>query len=325
MEIGSEENGYKIGMQNGRIFYYDVKKNWWSRAGVPDKMPAGEPGGPDSEMFYEFAEIKHDKKFGEHCHPNCDCGRFLEIGNNVFMEYIKNEDGSFSLLPQKNIDFGGGLERLAMAVNNSPDIIKTNHKPILDYLEKLSGKIYGQNKEYTKDFRIIADHVKASVFLIGDGVIPSNTDRGYFVRRLLRRAVSCSDKLGIQKTALSEIVDSVVESYKNIYPDVFDKKEIIKKEIDKEENKFRITLKNGLREFDKLMERRFFGINGAEGEKMMMVLGKDAFDLFQTFGFPIELTVELANERGMKVDIHDFELFKEKHSKDFPNRFRRHV
>ena len=134
VDIGSEENGYKVGMQEGRIFYYDVKKNWWSRAGVPDNMPSGEPGGPDSEMFYEFTEIKHNKKFGENCHPNCDCGRFLEIGNNVFMEYKKNEDKTFSKLPQKNIDFGGGLERLAMAVNNCSDIIEVNHRPIINYI-----------------------------------------------------------------------------------------------------------------------------------------------------------------------------------------------
>ena len=124
IEIGSEENGYKVGMQGGRIFFYDAKKNWWSRSGTPDKMPAGEPGGPDSEMFYEFTEVKHNKKFGEHCHPNCDCGRFLEIGNSVFMEYKKNPDGSFSKLPQRNVDFGGGLERISMAAQKMNDIIR---------------------------------------------------------------------------------------------------------------------------------------------------------------------------------------------------------
>lgn len=290
VEIGSEENGYKVGMQGGRIFYYDVKKNWWSRAGVPDNMPSGEPGGPDSEMFYEFTEVKHDPKFGEHCHPNCDCGRFLEIGNNVFMEYKKNEDGTFSKLPQKNIDFGGGLERLSMAVNNSPDIIQTNHRAILDYLEKVSGKIYGKNQEDTRAFRIISDHMKAAVFLIGDGVIPSNTNQGYFVRRLIRRAILYSDKLGIKENGLFQLVAPLLESYKNVYQDTYEKKEVISEEIKKEEKKFRDTLQRGLKEFEK---------------------GIDPFILFSTYGFPIELTVELAKEKGETIDL---EKFKEKMS-----------
>ncbi len=285
VEIGSEENGYKVGMQGGRIFYYDVKKNWWSRAGIPDNMPSGEPGGPDSEMFYEFANVEHDTKFGEFCHPNCDCGKFLEIGNNVFMEYLKNQDGTFSKLPQQNIDFGGGLERLAMAVNNCPDIIETNHRSILDYLEKLSGKVYGKDKADTKAFRIIADHLRAAVFLIADGVSPSNTDKGYFVRRLLRRAIFNWDQLGIQGENLSELVDSALDTYKNVYPDTCDKKESIKNEIIKEENKFRETLDRGLKEFEK---------------------GIDPFILFTTYGFPIELTLELAKEKGREIDIEDF-------------------
>ena len=293
VELGSEENAYKIGMQGGRIFYYDVKKNWWSRAGVPDNMPAGEPGGPDSEMFFEFTEIEHNKKFGEQCHPNCDCGRFIEIGNNVFMAYKKNEDGTFPKLPKQNIDFGGGLERISMAANNCPDVIKTNHKSILDYLEKLSDKKYGESESEIKDFRIIADHMKASVFLIGDGVIPSNTDRGYFVRRLLRRAIVCSDRLGI-KNGLAEVVDSVLEPYKSAYADTFEKKEIIKKEIEKEENRFRETLAKGLKEFEK---------------------GIDPFVLFTTYGFPIELTVELAQEKGQKIDLEDFHKKMAEHQK----------
>ena len=294
VDIGSEENGYKVGMQGGKIFYYDVKKNWWSRAGVPSNMPNGEPGGGDSEMFYEFTNVEHDKTFGEHCHPNCDCGRFLEIGNNVFMEYVKNEDGTFSKLPQSNIDFGGGLERIAMAANNLPDIIELNHKTILDYLEKLSGKTYGVNKEETRAFRIIADHLKASVFLISDGVIPSNSERGYFVRRLLRRAVICSDKLGIEKTSLSGVVDSVLESYKDVYRDTYEKRESIKNEILKEEEKFRKTLEQGLKEFKK---------------------GVDPFVLFTTYGFPIELTLELAKEKGIQVDIEDFNKKLAEHQK----------
>lgn len=294
VEIGSEENGYEVGMQGGRIFYYDVKKNWWSRAGIPQNMPAGEPGGPDSEMFYEFTEIEHNPKFGKNCHPNCDCGRFLEVGNNVFMEYKKNEDGTFSKLPQKNIDFGGGLERIAMAVNNCSDVIEVNHRPIIDYLEKVSGKIYKQNKNETKAFRVIADHMKASVFLIADGVLPSNTDQGYFVRRIIRRSVRYADSLGIKESVLAPIVHSITEMYKNSYPGVFEKTDFIHKEILLEEERFRKTLEKGLKEFEK---------------------GVDPFILFTTYGFPFELTQELAKEKGYEVDEKKFHKDLKEHQK----------
>ena len=282
VEIGSEEDGYTIGMRGGRIFY--DKKNWWSRAGTPENMPAGEPGGPDSEMFYDFG-TPHDPKFGKECHPNCDCGRFIEIGNNVFMEYKKNADGTFSKLPQQNVDFGGGLERMTMAINNCSDVIEANHKSIIDYVEKISGKIYGKKEEETKAFRVIADHMKASVFLIGDGVIPSNTDQGYYARRLIRRAVRYWDKLGIKESGLGALVDSVLENYKDSYPDTCGKKEVIKDEIKKEEERFRKTLKGGLKQFEK---------------------GVDPFILFTTYGFPFELTQELAKEKGIEVDKNKF-------------------
>ena len=287
VEMGSEENAYTIGMQGGRIFYYDAKKNWWSRAGIPEKMPAGEPGGADSEMFYEFTDVEHDLKFGPHCHPNCDCGRFLEIGNNVFMEYKKNTDGTFSRLPQKNIDFGGGLERMAMAIQNSPDIIESNHRPILDYIEIVSGKIYGKNPEETKAFRVIADHMKASVFLISDGVFPTNTDQGYFVRRLIRRSVRYSDSLGITENVLANIVKPIVEMYADSYPELLNVSSVIENAIIVEERRFRETLAKGLREFEKKV---------------------DPFILFTTYGFPIELTEELAKEKGWTVDKEKFEL-----------------
>jgi alanyl-tRNA synthetase len=193
--IGSESDGYAKGMQGGRIFYYEAKKNWWSRAGVPAKMPAGEPGGPDSEMFYDFGG-EHDTSFGEHCHPNCDCGRFMEIGNNVFMQYIKQQDGTFGLLPKQNVDFGGGLERIAAAANNDNDVFNTDvFKEVIDLLSSFSGKEY--TGEYKRSFRIVADHMRAVVFMLGDGVVPSNTERGYVLRRLLRRAAQHALKLGV--------------------------------------------------------------------------------------------------------------------------------
>ena len=291
--IGSEEDGYTRGIKPGeRIFFYDAKKNWWSRSGVPAHMPPGEPGGPDSEVFYRF-DVEHDTSFGPHCHPNCDCGRFLEIGNSVFMQYHKKDDGSFELLPKANVDFGGGLERIAMAASNTPDIIAVNHAPIVTFIEQATGKRYGESDALTKAFRVIADHIKAAVFLIGDGVYPSNTDQGYFVRRLIRRAVRYADLLGIEEDKLGAIVGPVIEPYRKAYPALAERSSDIERAITEEERKFRITLRRGLREFNKL--------NGN------IVSGKDAFLLFSTYGFPVEVTAELAHERGMTLDTDGFE------------------
>ncbi len=297
-EIGSEEDGYIKGIKEGeRIFYYDAKKNWWSRAGTPDKMPAGEPGGPDSEVFYDFG-TPHDTKFGEHCHPNCDCGRFLEIGNSVFMQYIKQDDGTFALLPKQNVDFGGGLERIVMAATNSPDIITSNHAPIIEYLEKASGKSY---KDDVRSFRIIADHMKAAVFLIADGVKPGAADQGYFVRRLIRRSVRYADKLGIAEAGFAQVVQPVVDMYKDQYPELVEKIQEIEASISGEEEKFRKTLARGKKELE-----RFTG-NGS-------VSAQDAFQLVTTFGFPLELIIEEAGERGIKqIDIEGFKELLKKH------------
>src|SRR3990167_5384197 len=181
--LGSGADGYRKGMQvgpnpsdgQGRIFYYDASKNWWSRAGEPENMPDGEPGGPDSEVFYDF-RTPHDAKYGPECHPNCECGRFLEIGNSVFMQYIKAKDGTFKLLPKQNVDFGGGLERIAAAKNDNPDVFATDvFEELIVLLEFYSdGKSYDDSR-YTKSFRIIADHIRAATFMIADGVKPSNT------------------------------------------------------------------------------------------------------------------------------------------------------
>ncbi|MFA5745012.1 MAG: alanine--tRNA ligase [Candidatus Paceibacterota bacterium] len=293
--IGSEAEGYERGMKEGEhIFYYEAKKNWWSRAGTPDKMPAGEPGGPDSEMFYDFG-TPHDTAFGAHCHPNCDCGRFLEIGNSVFMQYLKKEDGSFGLLPKQNVDFGGGLERITMATTLNPDIIEVCHRPILDHLEKLSGKKYGENKEEVRSFRIVADHIKASVFLIADGVLPAKSDRGYFVRRLIRRSVQHADKLGIGENSFAALVRPVAEMYQNAYPEITEKVAVIEKVIAEEEAQFRKTLTNGLRELEKM------------GSSI------DAFMLSTTYGFPIELTAEIAKERGLSINLDTVQKQIEEH------------
>lgn len=296
-EIGSEEDGYQKGMKEGeRIFYYDAKKNWWSRAGTPDKMPVGEPGGPDSEVFYDFG-TPHDPTWGPECHPNCDCGRFLEIGNSVFMQYIKKEDGTFGLLPKQNVDFGGGLERIIMAATNSPDIVIVNHAPIIKYLEEASGKAYASD---TRSFRIIADHMKAAVFLIGDGIKPGAADQGYFVRRLIRRSVRYADKIGIAESGFGKIVRPVAEMYQDQYPELMEKIAEIEASISLEEEKFRKTLARGKKELE-----RFTG-NGS-------VSANDAFQLVTTFGFPLELIIEEAGERGIKqIDIEGFkELLKQ--------------
>ncbi len=323
IEILTEENGGKVGMQNGRIFYYNAKKNWWSRAGVPENMPVGEPGGPDSEIFFDFHPEAGEKciqsGFGEFCHPNCDCGRFMEIGNSVFMEYRKippTEDGSdpftkgrispsaFEKLPQRNVDFGGGLERVAAAANSEvDDVFKLDvFVTVINELESLSKKSYSEQR-YKRSFRIVAEHVRASVFLIADGATPSNTDQGYFTRRLLRRAVRHLDLLGIQADTLSALVEPIIQSYRDVYPSLSEKVGVIKAEIGNEEQKFRKTLDIGLKEFNRLAEK-------SSNKKFS---GTDAFMLFSSYGLPIDMIRDLAPEKGLAVDVPAFETELAKH------------
>ncbi|HEY4509772.1 MAG TPA: alanine--tRNA ligase [Candidatus Paceibacterota bacterium] len=274
-----------------RIFYYPAKKNWWSRAGAPENMPAGEPGGPDSEVFYDF-QTPHDEAFGKHCHPNCDCGRFLEIGNSVFMEYKKREDGSFEKLAQRNVDFGGGLERITAASNNDGDVFKIDTlRAVVQKIEELSGARY--ESSFLQSFRVVADHIRGAVFMIGDGVLPSNTDRGYFVRRLLRRAVRHADVLGMKQGKFAELALPIIESYADQYPELKQHENLIKETIQKEEMRFRETLANGLKEFAKLSAKT--------------ISGKEAFDLYQSYGFPLEVTLDLALEKGIAVDEKGFQ------------------
>jgi len=314
VELGSIERAASVGMQEGKIFYYDAKKNWWSRAGIPENMPVGEPGGPDSELFYEFDSITHDKKFGEHCHPNCDCGRFMEIGNSVFMEYQKTETRStgsgqegFEKLSQRNVDFGGGLERITAASNNNPDVFKIDlFGGIIAGLEATTGRSYG-DLAYTKSFRIIADHLRASLFIMSDNITPSNVERGYFVRRLLRRAVRHLDILRANKS-LTEVVTPLVEYYKEQYSVLYEKRTEILAMVTEEENKFRKTLDAGLKEFRKIAEKT--------EKNSDRISGKEAFVLFASHGLPIDIIIELAAEnpsKGLFVDIDEFELEFKKH------------
>lgn len=287
-EIGSEADGYARGMKEGeRIFYYDATKNWWSRAGVPEHMPAGEPGGPDAEIFYEFSQIEHDLSFGEHCHPNCDCGRFMEIGNSVFMQYVKREDGGFDELPQRNVDFGGGLERIAAAAIDSPDMFKISLLwPIIERLEEISGKRYA---EAMAPMRIIADHLRSAVFMGVDGVVPSNNLQGYIMRRLVRRAIRQAHVLGLKENFFDQVLPVISALYREDYPEVKASEAKVLDVLMAEEVKFRRTLERGLREFDKLVGRRFNG--------------EVAFTLSDTYGFPAELSAELAAEKGIEADV----------------------
>ncbi len=294
--IGSEEDGYQKGMQGGRIFYYDAKKNWWSRSGTPEYMPVGEPGGPDSEVFYDFG-TPHDPTWGPQCHPNCDCGRFLEIGNSVFMQYIKQSDGSFNLLPKQNVDFGGGLERITAVSENESDMFKTGTlKVLVEHIESSAKVQYGTSKGTTGAYRVIADHIRAASFLIADGVLPSNNERGYFLRRLLRRAVRYADKLGMPEGSLSALYTIVANLYKDHYPELAEDRSQI---IAGEESKFRETLSRGIKELAR------FASDGS-------ISANDTFQLVTTFGFPLELIIEEAGERGIKqIDTEGFkELLK---------------
>ena len=259
-----------LGIPEERIVYYGVEKNWWSRSGSPNEMPVGEIGGPDSEIFFDFG-TKHDPKYGEKCHPNCDCGRFLEIGNSVYIEYEKKEDGSLKELPQKNVDFGGGLERITMAVNNLQDVFQIDiYKPIISKIEKAVGKKYEDNK---KAFRIIADHIRASEALTGEGIIPSNKLQGYILRRLIRRAALKMRQLGVSVTDL-------------------DISEVVGSEIGK---------------FEKIIEN---GTNLAKNPNIK------PFDLYQSYGIPLEITEEIFAESARKITSagkKEFEKEFEKH------------
>ena len=293
-EIGSEQDGYQVGVKPGqRIFYYDASKNWWCRAGKIGDMPAGEPGGPDSEVFYEFDFIEHDPKWGEHCHPNCDCGRFMEIGNSVFMEYVRTESG-FEKLPKQNVDFGGGLERIAAAQLNSPDVFKISiMQPIIEKLEALSGKHYDS---HTESMRVIADHLRAATFLAVDGVKPANKEQGYVMRRLLRRAIRFAFELGIEQNFLQEIVPVIADLYEADFPEVKQQREAVIETLVKEEKTFRQTLRKGLKELEKMavLSTGLLDQGDPQPAFRKMINGAQLFTLYDTYGFPVELSVEEA-------------------------------
>jgi alanyl-tRNA synthetase len=300
-DIGSEEDGYKRGMKEGeRIFYYDGSKNWWNRGKTgPQTTPVGDPCGPDSEMFYDFG-TPHDPKWGEFCHPNCDCGRFMEIGNNVFMAYRKVAEGQFEPLDKPNIDHGSGLERIAAAVIDSPDVFKISVMwPIIQTLEKISGKTYDV---HAASMRVIADHLRAATFLAVDGVIPSNKEQGYVMRRLMRRAIRFAFELGVEQNFMQEIVPVIADLYKDDFPEVAAKRDEIIAILVKEEKAFRQTLRKGLQTFEKIVSASSLGNDDNLHHDLTRTLsGQMIFQLYDTYGFPVELSKEEAIKQGILI------------------------
>jgi alanyl-tRNA synthetase len=284
--------GIEIDFNQYRIFAYR-DKNWWQRGDA-----IGELGGPDSETFYDTQRV-HDKKYGEFCHLNCDCGRFIEIGNSVFMQYQKTAN-SWQELKNKNVDFGGGLERIMMALEGENNIFKTEFFSLAVLkLEEISQKKYDENQVA---FEVIADHIKAATFIIGDdkGIIPSNTDQGYIVRRLLRRAIRFGRQLEIkEKNWTEKIAQIYIKQYESSYPELKRNHDFILENIKKEEEKFQTSLEKGLIEFNKIATKD--------------IEGKNAFYLYQSYGFPLEITEELAKEKGLKVNKDEFFSEQKKH------------
>lgn len=285
-EIGSAENGAIRGIKEGEhIFFYNDHENWWSRGGGVETTPIGDPCGPDSEVFYDFGEDKQDVvNFGQ-SHPASDGARFMEIGNQVFMQYKRNEDGSFSELKHKNIDFGGGLERIAAAAIDSFDVFETSLlKPLIAKIEEISHKQY---VDYTADMRIIADHLRGAYLLSAQGLTPSNRKQGYALRRLIRRAILKALNLGIEQNFLSQIIPLIENNYRDLSDEILNTRQDALMILIHEEQAFRKTLNRGLKELNKL--------------KTSSLTGEELFMLQDTYGFPLELSVEEAKRQQIEL------------------------
>jgi alanyl-tRNA synthetase len=319
IDVGIGENPEKDGIRTidgikDHIFYYSEKKNWWSRTGAPANMPVGEPGGPDTEMFYDFhpelgrACIPNTPLSGAFCHVNCDCGRFVEIGNNVFMQYKKTAQG-FEELPQMNVDHGSGLERICAAVNNDGDVFNIDVFDVAKQtIERLSGKKYEGEAQYA--FRVILDHMRAATFLVSDGVFPANKDQGYFVRRLIRRAVRFARNLDIHTNFCAEVANSFIEVYKSEYKNLETQRETILSEITKEEEKFRKTLEDGLKIIEKWEKYAFHDVD-KDGEPVhgkSLIDVNEVFNLVTSYGMPFELVVEILKEKKMYFNEKEMEM-----------------
>lgn len=317
VEVGSQADGNARGIKPGeRIFFYDDGENWWSRGGGIAKTPIGDPCGPDSEVFYDFGPENHAEGYGL-AHPASDSGQFMEIGNQVFMQYRRLQDGSFEPLEKQNVDFGGGLERIAAASINSPDVFKISLLwPIVEQLQKLSGKSYESN---TVSMRVIADHLRAATFLAVDDVKPSNKEQGYVMRRLIRRAVRFAFDLGIEQNFLEGVVPAIADMYAGDYPEVAEKRDEIIAILVKEEKAFRQNLRKGLKELNESIAKGYWvklppeydakiaseeDISGKLGRfrpANLPLIGQLVFKMSDTYGFPAELTLEEAFKNGWEV------------------------
>ena len=284
----------KAGIPEDRIYYFGKDDNWWI---------AGEEGpcGPDTEMFYDTGK----PKCSENCNPSCGCGKYVEIWNNVFMEFFKTKDGKYTKLKQHNVDTGLGLERMTMLLQGKETPFDTElFKPVMDKLQELAGK-----NDSIESRRIVAEHLRASMMIIQDGGLPSNVDRGYILRRLIRRMVRHLRKLQINLNELGKLIDLNIDTLKEMYPELHQNSNKIKSVIIEEKDKFEKTLERGEREFNKI-------VNRMKNEGKDTISGKDLFTLYETYGFPPEVTQDLAREAGLKVDTTEFDkLFKEHQEK----------
>lgn len=296
----------KAGMPENRIAYLPKKNNWWG--------PAGQTGpcGPDTEIFYWVGDSDFPP---ENSNPKNDEDNWMEIWNNVFMEYFKNEKGEFEPLKQKNVDTGMGMERTIAVLNNLKDTYQIDTMwPLIQKIQEISGREYIENTDVTKAMRVIADHLRTSTMIMGDdrGIAPSNVDQGYIVRRLIRRSVRYGKIIGLKENFCSIISEKVIEIFGDIYPEVKKNKEFILTEMAREESKFRNTIEQGIKEFEKLVDGFRIAFEKT-GKNVNQISGKQAFKLYDTYGFPLEMTLELAVEKGLTVDVDDFDIAFKKH------------
>lgn len=291
----SHDRWVKMGVDPSHIFYLGAKHNWW----IPGTSG---PCGPDTEIFFDTGK----EKCCESCDPSCSCGKYLEIWNNVFMEYFQPVNEPLRPLAKRNVDTGMGLERTIATLQGAESVYDTDaFTNILAKISELSGKNYRDNAETIRAFRIVADHIRTSTFMLGDprGVTPSNVDQGYILRRLIRRALRYAMQLGMPENSLGKIAEVVIEDYGNVYPELEENRKHIVMELDAEEARFQRTLTNGMREFERIKGKFENGV----------IDGKNAFRLFDTFGFPIEFTEEMAHENGLTVDVDGFHAAFEEH------------
>ena len=294
----SAEIWQSCGLPKERIFYLPKENNWWGPAGVTG------PCGPDTEIFIDTGKAPCSPE----CSPACDCGKYLEIWNNVFMQFCKNADGSFSPLKQKNVDTGMGLERTISVLNGCKSVYETDlFENAIKKISELSGKTYGADEQETKAMRVVADHVRTATFILGDpnGVVPSNVAQGYILRRLIRRAVRFARILALPDNALEEVSKVYIEQYKDVYPELVENSAKILNELSKEYLRFRKTIEQGLKEFERVISYL--------PPEVKRLSGKTAFKLYDTFGFPLEMTAELCHEKGLEVDVKGYEKAFEEH------------